>query len=437
MRFHSLLGVTMVACGAACGYAPQVCAAQRTNDPPRVLNVNVSVEPQARRVTIRFDIEDTEQDDMQVELRIAGNAAPFEIPPGAVLGDVGFPVRPGSRSIVWEYDPSGLDLSRPLRIKVVADDIQPVDLQQVVDAVDSARLERDVETLQGVRHYSANRTNILAAKDFIESQFVANGVQSTRQAFSYSGWPAENMIGTHSGELDERAVYIVNGHFDTIASTPGADDNASGTAGMLEAMRVLSRYRFQKTIKFIGFDLEEVGIVGSRYYAQNIRDGERIEGLFNFEMIGYTCTTPACDAFRSVGNYIHNIGDPNSDVLRLGFDAAAAQFAPGLAVRSTQGDPSDTNLRRSDHIGFWDRGVRALFFTDGANFRNPHYHRASDTAQTLNFDFMTGIVKATVATVAQFAEIRHLGVGVSEEFSIPDATPVDRTRWGDVKGDYR
>lgn len=403
-----------------------LCAiASAQNAAPQVNNVVAVVDTQNSTVAISYDLSDADDDSIKVDLRISADGdTTYLMPVDSVAGDVGFPVQPGlNKQIIWYYQGGAIELAAGnqecFRAKVIADDLHPVDIQEIVDQVDSVRLRNDLQTIEGVRHFSAAPARLEDTRVFIEDRFNAHNLQTERQPFDYNGFTVANVIGRMPGQTEESPTYIIDGHFDTVSSTPGADDNGSGTVGMLEAMRVLSGYSFARSITFIGFDVEEVGLVGSREYVANaIPAYQQTEGVFNFEMIGFTCFQAACDGFQPLGNYIHNIGDLNSTSLRQSFDQAAAVYVPGLAVLSTQAVPGDPNFRRSDHARFWDAGIPALFLTDGANFRNPHYHQSSDLATTLDFTFMSNVVKTTVATVAGLAQVKHSGAGLSNLFDL-------------------
>lgn len=423
---------------SACFFAMPFAHGQ--NAPPQVSNVVAVADTVNRIVTITYDVADAENDDLQIDFRVsADSGSTYLFPADSVEGDIGFPVQPGNqKQIAWHYDPGLVKLSgqslHSFRAKVIADDLHSIEIADIVNQVDIDRMRFGLEAIDGVRHFSAGPDLWNATKTYIEEKFMANGLHARRQDFVHNNVPGTNVIGRLPGHTAEEFTYIIDGHFDTVSTTPGADDNGTGTIGMIEAMQILSKYNFAKTIVFIGFDLEEVGLRGSQSYVRDaIPAWQQTEGVFNFEMIGYTCDQPGCDDFSPQGNYIHNIADPQSTALRQAFDAARAAYVPALPVISTLATPDNPNFRRSDHARFWDAGIPAVFLTDGANFRNPHYHRQSDTIATLNFDFMSNVVKTTIATVAELAEIKNSGSGVSNYFDLnitsfdPDLSNQPRT----------
>jgi Zn-dependent M28 family amino/carboxypeptidase len=250
------------------------------------------------------------------------------------------------------------------------------------------------------------------------------------QPVPFGNYTGKNLIGNLPGTSSAEKVVINDAHYDTVSNAPGADDNGSGTVGFMEAARILSAYPFKKTLRFIGFDLEESGLVGSiRYVSQGIPAGEQIEGVFNHEMIGYWSNEPntqtlpqgfsllfpaataAIAANQYRGDFITNVGNTNSQPLALLFSNSAQQYVPDLKV-ITLDVPGNgqiaPDLRRSDHTPFWEAGDQALMLTDGANFRNECYHTPGDTLnEKLNFTFLSNVVKATIASMAQLAEIQH------------------------------
>jgi hypothetical protein len=198
-------------------------------------------------------------------------------------------------------------------------------------------------------------------------------------------------------------------------------------------MRVLSQYQFEHSIKFIGFDFEEttppvLGLNGSTAYVDSsggVKPYEQIEGVFNYEMIGYYSDEPntqeipfgfnvllpgpyamiQADSFR--GNFIVSAANTASLELMNVYDSMAALYVPHLKVVSAGLSIVPLDFLRSDHASFWDNGYKAVMLTDGADYRNNTYHTPADTVGALNFTFMSNVVKAVVASVAELAKIRH------------------------------
>lgn len=391
------------------------------NRPPTITNLSISKNEAEGRLTFEYDLADEEENPIDISIWIIVNDEDeYEIPLDYLEGDVGYPVSAGDRkSGSWNYTTDSRYSNirgESLHLRIIADDRFVGGLEDVIGLVKRDRIEGDLKVLEGVRHASANTELLRQSREYIRDHFIEYGLDQHDQNFNHLGTEGVNLIGTIHGDVYPNEYYIIDGHYDTILSTPGADDNASGTAGMLEAMRVLSQFNFERGIKFIGFDLEEIGLRGSRYYARNKEDSELIKGLINFEMIGYTCDAdPECSGLSLADTSIYVIRSSFANALSNEFLAIGAEYVPGLNIDSTV-DDGDPNFRRSDHAPFWDIGVDALFITDGANFRNPHYHQGSDTFETLDTEFATEIVQVAVGTIAKLAGFNHTDQITSDQF---------------------
>ncbi len=400
---------------------------------PPVLT-NVQVELLANNVfKISYDLADGESNPVTISLRAGeyGSSA-LNYTTDNATGDVGANILAGSGKVInWDFSAYSATSMNDFRLMLVADDLQTIDIQSLVNQVDSTRLKDDLSFIEGVRHRTAGPAHLQETKDFIWFQFQDNELETYSQDFTYSSYTAQNLIGRQPGTGTTGDTYILGGHFDTVADAPGADDNGSAVAGLIEAMRILSQYPTKKTIKFISFDLEEPGLVGSAKYITNgIENGETVSGMIDFEMIGYYSEAPNSqmfpsgfnllfpDAYNAVssqefkGNFVTNVGKAGNSVSLMNkFQLASQQYVPALRSISVEApniwQTLTPDLGRSDHAPFWIAGLPAIMLTDGANFRNPNYHTPGDTLGTLNFTFMSNVVKGTVATLAQLAEVQH------------------------------
>ena len=207
-------------------------------------------------------------------------------------------------------------------------------------------------------------------------------------------------------------LIILGAHFDSVQGTPGADDNASGVAVLLEAARLLARARVGSQVLFCAFNLEELNMIGSSYFVKKLKSvGAKVATMISLEMVGYTDSRPGSQKYPfglkafypDRGDFIGVIGNWNSASL-LRRVARQMRQVQGLPVE-TLSVPGNGGLipavRLSDHAPFWDAGYPALMITDTSFFRNPHYHGSTDTLETLNLDFMAkvceGVVRAVLA----------------------------------------
>ncbi|GAB4133707.1 MAG: M28 family peptidase [Cyanobacteria bacterium J069] len=223
------------------------------------------------------------------------------------------------------------------------------------------------------------------------------------QQFTVRGQTHQNFLLKLPGQDSKLPPVLVSAHYDAVPGTPGADDNATGVAVLLELGRSLSATPARHPVWLVAFDLEEFGLEGSRHCAAQLyAAGQRLRLMLSLEMLGY-CSAEAnsqrypADFFRyfypSEGNFIGLIGNPaialdlqhlSRSLHRVG--KVPAHWFP--AVNQGKGLP---DLRRSDHAPFWDLGYPAVLITDTANLRNPHYHQSSDRPETLDLDFLTRV----------------------------------------------
>jgi Zn-dependent M28 family amino/carboxypeptidase len=204
------------------------------------------------------------------------------------------------------------------------------------------------------------------------------------------------------------AYYVVGAHYDTVATTPGADDNASAVAVMLELARRVTGAKLKSPLLFVAFTLEEPPAFwtdhqGSRVFVRTCHNkGHCVLGALILEMVGYTSPRQRYPiisrwpGYPAQGNFIGVVGNWRSR--RFGRAALKGFHNNGSLPVASLFLPFDGWIlpatRLSDHASFWDAGWPALMITDTAFFRNPHYHLPSDTIDTLDFTFMAELVKS-------------------------------------------
>ena len=258
------------------------------------------------------------------------------------------------------------------------------------------------------------------ARGYLEEQFHTFGYRVCPQMYSAWGLEFANVVASKTGG-GSRAAIVVGAHYDTVIGSPGADDNGSAVAVMLEAARMLSNESLPCPVEFVGFALEEPPAFatlaqGSRVYARRARaEGREIGGMICLEMVGYCSNEPGSQRFppgvRSsrypdTGNFIGIVANNRSKKLMNKCVEAYRKSSgipvytlcvPGFLGRFIQG------VDLSDHASFWDEGYHAVMVTDTSFCRNPYYHSPGDTVDTLDLDFMTGVVKGLVASVRSVA----------------------------------
>lgn len=285
--------------------------------------------------------------------------------------------------------------------------MDPADyLQQVVGRLAGeigARTYRDLDRLEGAAHY-------------ISEQFASFGYQVTRQPFVFGGHTYHNIIAERTGSTLPEALLIVGAHYDSVSTTPGADDNASGVAGVLGLARALTGTQLAKTVRFVAFALEEWPVyrssnMASYHYAQSLKENnEKVEGMICLEMIGYFCDREGCQRypfpfmnriFPKTGNFISMVGNMRSKSFTEGM---AKSFRQGttLPVVTLNAPAIVIGIDFSDHWSFGKFGYEALMVTDTAFYRNPHYHAPTDLPDTLDYARMSKVVEGLTAAIEEW-----------------------------------
>jgi Zn-dependent M28 family amino/carboxypeptidase len=275
--------------------------------------------------------------------------------------------------------------------------------------VDPQQLRRNLQAIVGERSPFSGQRHLAEVESFIEKELARHGLVVESDTFSYRGKNFRNIVGRLSAQRGASLI-ILGAHFDSVEGTPGADDNASGLAVLLEAARLLSRAKLRSELLFCAFNLEELNMIGSSYFAKKLKAAEvKVEAMISLEMIGYTDPRPGSQKYPiglswlypDRGDFIGVIGNWNSSSLLRRFTRQMRQV-PGLPVE-TLSVPGNGGLvpavRLSDHSPFWDLGYPALMVTDTSFFRNPHYHGPRDTLETLNLDFMAKVCAGVIRGV--------------------------------------
>lgn len=220
-----------------------------------------------------------------------------------------------------------------------------------------------------------------------------------------------NFIAELPGTELKNEVLILGAHFDAVWNSPGADDNGSGTSGLMELARVLKDRPMRRTVRFVFFNVEEQGLVGSRAYWAHIQPRvtageEKIVGMVSLEMLGYFTDEPNSQRSPKVP-VDQSVFDPPTvgDFIAIATTLAHQKFsrrlgeamqaaAPGLKVLHFDFSPIPLpDIMRSDHAPFIMGNQPAVMLTDTANFRNPNYHKPSDTVETIDAARFALVVK--------------------------------------------
>jgi len=279
------------------------------------------------------------------------------------------------------------------------------------------RVRRHVEVLAGAPRPPGSPAHSRAAL-YIRSHFQHAGFAGVDEVLEEEGIVCRNLETRTLPDHSSLPLVIVGAHYDTVPGSPGADDNASAVAALLELASFLHPYlqqapdQLRARLQLIAYDLDEYGLVGSWWHARELkRRGEALRGMVSLEMLGYADRRPHSQQlppilqgrYPDTADFIGVVGNQDSLAL-VETVTAAMQTVAGLPVQSLA-VPGDGRLisetRLSDHSSFWDQGYPALMITDTSFFRNPHYHQASDTPDTLDYPFLARVTAGVCRAVLQ------------------------------------
>jgi aminopeptidase YwaD len=275
--------------------------------------------------------------------------------------------------------------------------------------------------LVGERHPFTPQSLIKSAQ-YLATQFSAYGWTTTQPSFRAWGKTFRNVLAMKNpskrGLKAKHAPLLIGAHYDTVMASPGADDNASALTVLLEVADRLKRAAVTRPIWLVAFCLEEHGLLGSRAFAARLRkNGQALTGAIILECVGYASheahsqrTPPGVPiSVPTVGNFLGIVGNEASRDLMATIEGSARRLSaplPTLALTVPARGETLPDVRRSDHAAFWDEGYAAIMLTDTANFRNPHYHQPTDTMETLDLDFLEGVIELTMACIQDVAGSR-------------------------------
>ncbi len=209
------------------------------------------------------------------------------------------------------------------------------------------------------------------------------------------------------------APLLVGAHYDTVAGSPGADDNGSALAVLLEVAYCLKDADVVRPVWLAAFSLEEQGLLGSRAFASRLKkSGRPLAGAVILECVGYTSQEPGSQrhppgvpaSAPTVGNFLGIVGNESSRPLIAAVEQSARRISlPTFTLAVPSRGEAFPDVRRSDHASFWDEDLPAVMLTDTANFRNPHYHQPTDRIETLDLAFIEQVSDVVLEVIRTLA----------------------------------
>lgn len=333
------------------------------------------------------------------------------------------------------------------RIAAMGDEAQGA-LRALRNATSAERIASTIRAFPAPRNRLHSPDAMRAMDALLEDGFRSAGWKTHLQPYTFTdvaGWSdhggfgptryarlaGANVVAIRPGR-GPRAL-VVAAHHDTIRDSPGADDNGAGVAALLELARVIPDEDLDATIVLAAVDMEELGFFGSRHLVSTLSASYQIDAAIVYETMGYTARAPGTQLLPAgIGPiYARQVramrergmrGDWTCVIHRKREEPVAADLAQALRALDGEAhllrDPNDLpvlgpllrrtvpfvrDFARSDHVSFWRAGAPAILVTDTANFRNPHYHRPTDTPDTLDHSRIADIVAATVHVLLERA----------------------------------
>ncbi len=257
---------------------------------------------------------------------------------------------------------------------------------------------------------------LLSAAEYIETRFAELGYEPTDEPFESRGRRVRNIVAERRGRAAPDEIVLVGAHYDTVPGSPGANDNGSGVAALLELARLLADSPLPRTLRLVAFVNEEAPFfaspeMGSLVHARGARArGEHIRAMLSLETIGYYADTPGSQHYPfplsifypERANFIGFVGNLGSrDLVRraLGAFRRTTPFpAEGAAVPAWV-----TGVGWSDHWSFWEMGYPAVMVTDTAFYRYAQYHTDQDTPEKVDYDRTARVVAGLARVIAELA----------------------------------
>jgi hypothetical protein len=296
----------------------------------------------------------------------------------------------------------------------------------VPEPVTAERLRAHVENLAGEigERHVFRRKALDATADYIEGEWRAQGYEVHRQAMTGAGVPCVNLEISRTGSLRPDQVLLIGAHYDTVRGCPGANDNGSGVAALIEMARCFAGLDPGRTVRFVAFTNEErpffaTAEQGSMVYAAAARGrGDDIRLMVSLETMGYYSEAPGSQGYPPLFRFFH---PDRGDFLGLVSDlrSRAAMRSLAAAFRAHAAFPLETtaSLRSvpgvtwSDHRSFWRHGYPAVMVTDTAFYRYRHYHRRGDTPDKLTYGPFArateGLARAFAALAGDVSNAMH------------------------------
>jgi hypothetical protein len=410
------------------------------NQLPVISKVKVKRDEQRHTAQVSFKLKDKEEKQLSVQLMVSTdegltyrNINQELVQPNAGL------LPAGKNKLTWNYTGQSINFNKA-KFKLIVDDGYQIEPAQVLALVDTNRIrqrlvqiigERTPETPVGLKHLNDVR-------HMINETWVNANYAVENQPFEFGDYQGANIIGRKAGSTNQEKLLAICAAFDTPTNTPGANSNASGLAGVLEIANVLSGLTFKNSIAVVGMDYSGEEFVGSTYFVNRggIRPFEKLVGAIDLDRIGSFNSQPnshplvpaKVQLFQAMykdlkthdnkADFMTVLSNRAANDLAQTFVEQSSIYSPKYRVYSEvfEGNGEFTRgnsflLQFSDHIPFWYHKLPAIMVTD-ARAANNSDSMPDDTIDKVNVQYMSNIIKATVATILKAGQVQHATVYV-------------------------
>jgi len=279
-------------------------------------------------------------------------------------------------------------------------------IKRAADSVSASFLRAIVDVVSIPRHYELESENNRLTTHWIARQLRSYGYETEFQG------EFANVIARPK-HLADAPFLLVGAHYDSVPGCPGADDNASAVAALLACAKAIAEHAPESPVCFVSFNREEDGLMGSADFVEKVVSGKRIavREAHILEMVGYCDHRPGTQSLPQGlpiqvpdrGEFLGILANKDSTGVADAILQTAKTYRPGFPVLSLKVYVGVETLLpvllRSDHTPFWKAGVPAVMWTDTSEFRNHHYHQATDTPDTLDYDFLGAVTQVLIAAI--------------------------------------
>jgi Zn-dependent M28 family amino/carboxypeptidase len=269
------------------------------------------------------------------------------------------------------------------------------------------RLLADLQQLVRPRHARWDELGLMSVRSFVLDELQVHG-EVEQHHFGEGADAGVNLILRLPGQRPELGPVLVAAHYDGPLGSPGADDNASGVAALLELARRWAQTPPKRPVWLVAFDQEEWGMVGSAALARELKSsGQRLHLMLSLEMLGYTAEEQnyPLEAMKALygsrGDFIALVANTGAAALLPGLSRGMGAHVKTKVLPVPFKGRQLPDVRLSDHSPFWDEGYNAVMVTDTSFMRNPHYHQPSDTIETLDLPFLQAVIDGLDAAISR------------------------------------